>query len=87
VVRYDPRSSAGRRIRNVTLAGGRKLETDGSYTLVTDAATAAGAGGVLPGGSTGTRLGVDDIEAVAAYLGRLPQPVELGPSVAFQSTR
>jgi hypothetical protein len=78
---------AGKRIRNVALAGGRKLENESSYTLVTDAATASGAGGFLPGGSTSTRLGVDDIEAVAAYLGRLPQPVELGPSVAFQSTR
>jgi 2',3'-cyclic-nucleotide 2'-phosphodiesterase (5'-nucleotidase family) len=87
VVRYDPRSAAGRRIRTVTLAGGRKLENEGSYTLVTDAATASGVGGVLPGGGTGTRLGIGDIEAAAAYLGRLPQPVELGPSVAFQSTR
>jgi 2',3'-cyclic-nucleotide 2'-phosphodiesterase (5'-nucleotidase family) len=87
VIRYDPRSAPGRRIRNVTLAGGRKLEADASYTLVTDAATSSGAGGVLPGGRAGVRLGLADVEAVAAYLRRLPQPVELGPSVAFQSTR
>jgi len=87
VIRYDPRSAPGRRIRNVTLAGGRKLEADASYTLVTDAATASGTGGVLPGGRAGVRLGLADVEAVAAYLRRLPQPVELGPSVAFQSTR
>jgi 2',3'-cyclic-nucleotide 2'-phosphodiesterase (5'-nucleotidase family) len=87
VIRYDPRSAPGRRIRNVTLAGGRKLEADGSYTMVTDASTASGAGGVLPGGRPGERLGLKDAEAVAVYLRRLPQPVELGPSVAYQSTR
>jgi 2',3'-cyclic-nucleotide 2'-phosphodiesterase (5'-nucleotidase family) len=87
VVRYDPRSAPGRRIRSVALAGGRKLENDGSYTMVTDAATASAAGGILPGGRSGQRLGLQDVEAVAAYLRRLPQPVELGPSVAFQATR
>jgi len=87
VVRYDPRSAPGRRIRSVALAGGRKLESDGSYTMVTDAATASGAGGILPGGRSSERLGLQDVEAAATYLRRLPQPVELGPSVAFQSTR
>jgi hypothetical protein len=87
VVRYDPRAPAGRRIRSVALAGGRKLRPENSYTLVTDAATAAGRGDLVPGGVAAERLGVRDVDAVAMYLRRLPQPVELGPSMAFQSTR
>jgi 2',3'-cyclic-nucleotide 2'-phosphodiesterase (5'-nucleotidase family) len=87
VVRYDPRAPAGRRIRSVALAGGRKLRDEDSYTLVTDEATASGAGDLLPGGLNPERLGIRDVDAVATYLRRLPQPVELGASVAFQSTR
>jgi 2',3'-cyclic-nucleotide 2'-phosphodiesterase (5'-nucleotidase family) len=87
VVRYDPREAAGRRIRSVTLAGGRKLRAEGSYTLVTDEPTASGGGDLLPGGRPGERLGLRDVDAVATYLRRLPQPVELGAPMAFQSTR
>jgi len=87
VVRYDPRAPAGRRIRNVTLAGGRKLRPEASYTLVTDEAVAEGRGDLVAGGVAAERLGIRDVDAVASYLRRLPQPVELGASVAFQSTR
>ena len=87
VVRYDPTAPAGRRVRSVALAGARKLRDEDSYTLVTDEATASGAGNLLPGGLTPERLGLRDVDAVATYLRRLPQPVELGASVAFQSTR
>jgi hypothetical protein len=75
-------------VKSVTLAGGRKLEPKDDYTLVTDDASAAGAGG-LPAlrGQPAERLGVIDIEAVAGYLRRLPQPVEAGGAAAFQSTR
>ena len=59
----------------------------GHTTLVTDAATASGVGRFCPAAARAYRLGLEDVEAVAAYLRRLPQPVELGPSVAFQSTR
>jgi 2',3'-cyclic-nucleotide 2'-phosphodiesterase (5'-nucleotidase family) len=87
-VRYDPRAQAGRRVREVTLTGGRKLKPGESYTLATDDSTAAGAGGfsMLPGRPV-ERVGLLDVEAVAAYLRRLPQPVELEGSAAFQSTR
>jgi 2',3'-cyclic-nucleotide 2'-phosphodiesterase/3'-nucleotidase/5'-nucleotidase len=87
-VRYDPQARIGRRVKSVTLAGGRKLEPKDDYTLVTDDASAAGAGG-LPAlrGQPAERLGVIDIEAVAGYLRRLPQPVEAGGAAAFQSTR
>jgi hypothetical protein len=71
----------------VELAGERKLKPEEAYTLVTDDATAAGVGGLLPQGLAAVRLGLIDVEAAAAYLRRLPQPIEPGPAVAFQSTR
>jgi len=53
-----------------------------------DEATAAGAGGFsMLAGRPIERVGLLDAEAVAAYLRRLPQPVEVEASAAFQSTR
>ena len=87
-VRYDPRAPAGRRVKEVTLASGRALKPRESYTLATDDATAAGAGGFsLLVGRPVERVGLLDVEAVAAYLRRLPQPVEVDAPAAFQSTR
>jgi 2',3'-cyclic-nucleotide 2'-phosphodiesterase (5'-nucleotidase family) len=88
VVRYDPRAPAGQRLKEVTLVGGKKVKAKESYTLATDDATAAGAGGLtMLAGAPVERVGLLDSEAVAAYLRRLPQPVEVGASSAFQSTR
>ena len=87
-VRYDPRAPAGRRVKEVTLVGGGKLKPRESYTLATDDSTATGAGGLpLPPGLPLERVGLLDVEAVAAYLRRLPQPVEAEATTAFQSTR
>jgi 2',3'-cyclic-nucleotide 2'-phosphodiesterase/3'-nucleotidase len=87
-VRYDPRAPAGRRVKDVTLGGGRKLKPTDTYTLATDDSTAAGAGGftMLPGRPS-ERVGLLDVEAAATYLRRLPQPVEVEASTAFRSTR
>jgi 2',3'-cyclic-nucleotide 2'-phosphodiesterase (5'-nucleotidase family) len=87
-VRYDPRAPAGRRVKEVTLGTGRKLRPRDSYTLATDDSTASGAGGfrMLPG-LPAERVGLLDVEAAATYLRRLPQPVEVEASTAFQSTR
>jgi hypothetical protein len=41
---------------------------------------------MLPGRPV-ERVGLLDVEAVAAYLRRLPQPVDADASSAFQSTR
>jgi 2',3'-cyclic-nucleotide 2'-phosphodiesterase (5'-nucleotidase family) len=87
-VRYDPRAPAGRRVRGVVLQGGRKLKRETEVTLATDLATAAGAGGLtLLRGLLYQRAGLLDVEAVAAFLRRLPQPVEVAPAAAFLSTR
>ena len=87
-VRYDPRAVVGKRVRGVVLQGGRKLRPTGQYTLATDEATARGAGGLSPLAElVPERAGLIDVEAVGAYLRRLPQPVEASRGVAFVSTR
>ena len=87
-VRYDPAAKPGRRVKSIALAGGRKLRAEDSYTLVTDDGSAAGGGGLdaLRGRPT-QRRGMIDVEAVAAYLRRLPQPVEIDAATAFTSSR
>jgi 5'-nucleotidase len=87
-VRYDPQAKPGRRIKGVDLLGGRKVRAEEQYTLATDDSTAAGAGGLtalrdLPL----QRGGLMDVEAVAGYLRRLPQPVEAEAARSLVSTR
>jgi len=87
-VRYDPAAPAGKRVRRIELQGGRKVRADGEYTLATDEASAGGAGGLSPlAGVLYQRGGLLDVEAVAAFLRRLPQPVEVAPAAGFLSTR
>jgi 2',3'-cyclic-nucleotide 2'-phosphodiesterase/3'-nucleotidase len=87
-VRYDPHAPPGRRVRGVVFQGNRKLRASAEYTLATDDATAAGAGGLTPlAGLARERAGLIDVEATAAFLRRLPQPVEASRAVAFVATR
>jgi hypothetical protein len=87
-VRYDPRARAGRRVRGVVLQGGRKLRREAEYTLATDEASAAGADGLAAlANLRSERVGLLDVEAVAAYLRRLPQPVEASAPAGFRSAR
>jgi 2',3'-cyclic-nucleotide 2'-phosphodiesterase / 3'-nucleotidase / 5'-nucleotidase len=87
-VRYDPRAPTGRRVREVVLQGGRKLRRDAEVTLATDLPTVEGAGDLtVLRGLTYQRAGLLDVEAVAGFLRRLPQPVEVGPAATFVSTR
>jgi 2',3'-cyclic-nucleotide 2'-phosphodiesterase (5'-nucleotidase family) len=87
-VRYDPRAPAGKRVRGVVLTGGRKVRADAEYSLSTDEATAGGAGGLSPlAGVLYEREGLLDVEAVGAFLRRLPQPVEASQPAGFVSTR
>jgi 2',3'-cyclic-nucleotide 2'-phosphodiesterase (5'-nucleotidase family) len=87
-VRYDPRAAAGKRVRRIVLQGGRKVRAGDEYTLATDEATAGGAGGLSPlTGLVYQREGLLDVEAVAGFLRRLPQPVEVAPAAGFVSTR
>jgi 2',3'-cyclic-nucleotide 2'-phosphodiesterase (5'-nucleotidase family) len=87
-VRYDPRAPAGKRVRGVVLTVGRKVRANAEYSLSTDEATAGGAGGLSPlAGVLYEREGLLDVEAVGAFLRRLPQPVEASEPAGFVSTR
>lgn len=88
VVRYDPKAAAGSRVKSVLLPGNRKLRDQEVYTLATDDSTAAGVGGftMLPGRPI-LRSGTLDVEATAAFLRRLPQPVEVAPASGFLAIR
>jgi hypothetical protein len=70
------------------LTGGRKVRPDAEYSLATDEASAGGAGGLSPlAGVMYERGGLLDVEAVGAFLRRLPQPVEASAPAGFVSTR
>jgi hypothetical protein len=87
-VRYDPRARPGRRVKSVVLQGGRKLRRETEVTLATDLPTAEGAGGLsVLRGLVFERAGLVDVEAVAALLRRLPQPVEVVRAAGFVSSR
>ncbi len=87
-VRYDPRAPAGRRVRGVVLQGGHKLRPEAEYTLAIDEPSAAGAGGLAALVNLRyERVGLLDVEATAAYLRRLPQPVEASRPAGFLPTR
>jgi 5'-nucleotidase len=88
LVRYDPRWPGGRRIESVRLQGNRKLESRRRYVVSLPDYLAGGGDGF-------TRLtqfrsepgGVLDLDALAGFLRRLPQPVEVAPGSGFLSTR
>jgi 2',3'-cyclic-nucleotide 2'-phosphodiesterase (5'-nucleotidase family) len=87
-VRYDPKAKPGSRVRSVVFPGNRKLRAEAEYTVATDDSTAAGAGGyAMLVGRRREQRGLLDVEATAAFLRRLSQPVEIGIGPAFQSTR
>ena len=87
-VRYDPKRPGDRRVQRVTFQGGRRLRPEERYTLATDEATARGVGGyAMLARIPAERGGYLDVEAVAAFLRRLPQPVEVSDAAGFLSTR
>jgi 2',3'-cyclic-nucleotide 2'-phosphodiesterase (5'-nucleotidase family) len=86
-VQYDPRSRK-RRVRQVELAGGKKLEPKGTYTLaVDDFLSAGGDGYTMLVGLSGEPGGMLDVEGLITYLRRLPQPVTVQNEAGFSSSR
>jgi 2',3'-cyclic-nucleotide 2'-phosphodiesterase (5'-nucleotidase family) len=87
-VRYDPRRPPGRRIQRLELLGSRKFQPKAEYTLATDDFLASGGEGyralvkrpLVPASML-------DVDAVIAYLKRLPQPAEFTAPPGFQSSR
>lgn len=87
-VRYDPRRLPGRRIQRVELLGSRKFQSNAEYTLATDDLLASGGEGYLALINRPSVPGsILDVDAVIAYLRRLPQPAEFTAPAGFQSSR
>jgi len=79
IASWDPKASPGRRIRNIVLPNGKKVDGDATYAL---ALTSAGLRqpGLPPAGKDGPAPSIEatsvtTLAAIAAYLHRLPQPV------------
>jgi 2',3'-cyclic-nucleotide 2'-phosphodiesterase (5'-nucleotidase family) len=78
-VEYDPTAARGSRVRRATLANGRPLEDNRSYTIVINDFMADGGDG-LALGAAATRADVlpnSMIDALAEHLRALPQPVRV----------
>ena len=87
-VRYDPRRRPGRRIQRLELLGSRKFQSNAEYTLATDDFLASGGEGYLALLNRPSIPGsILDVDAVIAYLRRLPQPAEFTAPPGFQSSR
>jgi 2',3'-cyclic-nucleotide 2'-phosphodiesterase (5'-nucleotidase family) len=87
VVRYDPRRRAGQRVRSVELQG-RALRSDARYTLAVDDFLAGGGDGYnMLVGLPSEPGGILDVDAVMAYLRRLPPPAEITVRPGFVSNR
>jgi 2',3'-cyclic-nucleotide 2'-phosphodiesterase/3'-nucleotidase/5'-nucleotidase len=88
VVRYDPRGSARKRVKEVEFKGGRKLQADATYTLAVDDVLAAGGDGyTMLIGRPAEPAAMLDVDGLIAYMRRLPQPVEVTGVTGFFSTR
>ena len=87
-VRYDSSRPAGRRIREVRLPTGRRMEDRATYTLAVNDFLAGGKEGftMLPELNP-ERTGIVDTDALVNYLRRLPQPIDLPADERFLSVR
>jgi 2',3'-cyclic-nucleotide 2'-phosphodiesterase (5'-nucleotidase family) len=87
-VEYDPRRPPLKRIRQIELPGGKKLRAGDSYILATDDfVSGGGAGYSALVGLPAEPAGMLDVDALALYLRRLPQPVVAPAGQGFTSTR
>jgi 5'-nucleotidase len=76
---YAPARPAGSRLVSVTMADGRPLSDDDTYTLVmTDFLLGGGDGLGLSGEALRTEaLGIPDLDALVAYIRAQPQPLRV----------
>jgi len=85
---YDPSRPDGRRVKRARLSDGREVEKGKSYTLgVTDFLAEGGSGYSMLKGLPLERIGTSDIEALLAYLQRLPRPVEISETLRLHVER
>lgn len=85
---YDSSRPAGRRVREVRLPTGRRMEDRATYTLAINDFLAGGREGfaMLPSLHP-ERTGIYDIDALVNYLRRLPQPIDLPSDDRFVAGR
>jgi 5'-nucleotidase len=87
-VRYDARRPAGKRVREIRLLDGSRIKDGREYTLATSDYLASGQSGFTAlEGTEQERSPYKDIDAVALYLRRLPQPVHAPDDVRFLPNR
>jgi 2',3'-cyclic-nucleotide 2'-phosphodiesterase (5'-nucleotidase family) len=86
---YDPRRRVGDRVRHVRLPNDQRLRENRTYTLaVSDFLASGGAGfDMLVGVREVERVDLFAVDALANYLGRLPQLVAITSVTRFRLDR
>ena len=84
VVEYDPRAPAGRRIRRVRFDDGRDLKDAASYRLAVAEPLPERPEFAMLGGRPAAPSRLSDLDALVAYLQRLPQPVAPPEDIRFR---
>ena len=84
VVEYDPRAAAGRRVRKVRLDDGRDLKDKASYRLAVHEPLTRSRLFPMLAGREVIPSTVTDVDALASYLRRLPQPVSPPDQIRFR---
>jgi 2',3'-cyclic-nucleotide 2'-phosphodiesterase/3'-nucleotidase len=75
MLRYDPRAPGGRRVRRIRLADGTNPKNDRSYTIALAEPLLHQSRFAALAGAPMTPSTLTDVDALALYLRRLPQPV------------
>jgi hypothetical protein len=83
-VEYDPRADVGRRVRKVRFEDGRELKDGGSYRLALAEPIPQGPAYAMLSGRPSAPSTISDVEALASYLRRLPQPVSPPEDIRFR---
>lgn len=86
-VKFDPSRPVGRRVREVRLANGKKIDKKHTYRLAVSENVAGDARWGLPRVPPEAESGLIDLDAVVSYLRRLSSPISYTPDPRFVSTR
>jgi 5'-nucleotidase len=83
---YDTAGAAGARIRSMTI-GGETVRPDGLYTVTVNDFMAGGGDGLTMLANPRARVdtGIVDLDALIAYVKKLPQPVRVGVEDRLQA--
>ena len=82
-VRYDLGRDPGKRVREVRFLDGRKIRGKDVYSVAVPDVMTHGPDAIAPA-SAGRLSGLLDVDALARYLARLPQPVEPPRNLRFE---